>query len=609
MAQSATRWAKWKHLVHKAGLHASLQRQKHAEWYDWNRAILDMLKEHDLWESTEQVPWTGYHACLRCRQRFNTKAAWSVHAFKIHQRVTKVRKVADGVECRICLKRYHSHDRLINHLKYSTKCYKEHRRRLLFAENQPAANSVEVKRRTGEGALPVLSAHGPVQPSVEEEHRFLDDIDRGEQDTVEELITLFEELGNAPIGLEEAVQAVHHTFYRSCAYAPRLLTVFCLTLDEYIDSGMAADEQAANYLKDLRAAIYSRWCGSWILSGLPCTKERHKTGHGWLDTDAEFVKLQRRQTAPRVSRPLKLRQLIFLHLFSGHRREGDLQQAVEQMGRNGERETMALSVDIIISEEFGNLLQPSTFNLFLQAIYAGWVAGVAAGPPCETWSIARERFYVERCGPRPLRDVHHLSGYNVLRLKELRQILIGNQLLGVAIRLFVAAWLCGCFFVLEHPEEPEAEWSASIWRLPCLRWLQSLPGVARHIFLQGLFGAPSAKPTHLLFSHPPANVRSLFKQCQVVDHVPKASSIGRGQDGQFLTSRLKVYPPQFCRAIALSWWSHVKERPKAAVHEDARNVQLKSFHDAIRSMHQEISDCGDKGRHGPDYHPVAAQCM
>lgn len=114
-------------------------------------------------------------------------------------------------------------------------------------------------------------------------------------------------------------------------------------------------------------------------------------------------------------------------------------------------DTRALSIDIVISESFGNLLDDSTFMLFAAAMRAGWVSRVAAGPPCETWSVAREIYYKELYGPRRVRDAFHLSGYNVLKIKELRQVIIGNQLLGVALRLFLVAWIYNVFYVLEHP--------------------------------------------------------------------------------------------------------------------------------------------------------------
>ena len=219
-------------------------------------------------------------------------------------------------------------------------------------------------------------------------------------------------------------------------------------------------------------------------------------------------------------------------------------------------------MDIVISEQYGNLLDPNTLSVFVRAIAAGWVAGTAAGPPCETWSVARERYYAEGYGPRPLRDAFHLIGYDVVKLRELNQVNTGNQLLGVSVVLQLQSWLIGAFFMLEHPVEPDNQTSAAIWRTPVLRFILKLPGIERHCFLQGLYGAASAKPTHLLFSHAPPSTVEIFQNCQTTAVVPKNMSIGRDDTGVFLTTRLKVYPPGFCKAIAQCWWNHMLLRPR-----------------------------------------------
>ena len=242
----------------------------------------------------------------------------------------------------------------------------------------------------------------------------------------------------------------------------------------------------------------------------------------------------------------------------------------------------------------------------MRAIAAGWIAGGAAGPPCETWTVARERYFVDGHGPRPLRDSRHLAGYDeVLKLHELKQVSTGNQLLGVAVLLMLQSWLFGTFFMLEHPEEPAGEMSASIWKLPVLRYVMSLPDIRRFLFFQGLFGAPSAKPTHLLFVKPPIETETVFERSQTTSKVPTAVSIGRGEDGAYLTARLKVYPPAFCAAIAECWWLHLQRRNCGFECTETEQPD-EQFWNAMRSMHSRLEDGqSDKG-HGPDYNPRVA---
>lgn len=177
----------------------------------------------------------------------------------------------------------------------------------------------------------------------------------------------------------------------------------------------------------------------------------------------------------------------------------------------------------------------------------------------------------------------------------------GNQLLGVSVLLLLQAWIFSTFFMIEHPEEPSGARSASIWRLTISRYLMGLPDIRRFRFLQGLFGAPSAKPTHLLFVRAPENTESVFFRCHTTTRVPSAVSIGRGEDGAYLTARLKVYPPAFCTAIAQCWWSHMLQRP-CCIEPEQPDQQ---FLDAMRSMHSRLDPTKVHG-HGPDYNPKVA---
>ena len=154
--------------------------------------------------------------------------------------------------------------------------------------------------------------------------------------------------------------------------------------------------------------------------------------------------------------------------------------------------------------------------------------------------------------------------------------------------------------MLEHPVEPENETSAAIWRTRVLRFILTLPGIERHCFQQGLYGAESAKPTHLLFAHAPPSTVEIFKRCQTTEVVPKKMSIGRDATGAFLTARLKVYPPGFCRAIAQCWWNHMLMRPRVKEAEQPNQ----QFLDVIQSMHHEIGQ--GQQTYGPDFNPRVA---
>ena len=160
----------------------------------------------------------------------------------------------------------------------------------------------------------------------------------------------------------------------------------------------------------------------------------------------------------------------------------------------------------MIHVHHGDILREETQVKFVQAIRMGLISGFVAGPPCETWSTAREHdLGIEsgHHGPRPLRSVEFPEGLGSLKVRELRQVLIGNRLLGVAILLAYHIWAVGGFAVLEHPMLPVTPHSASIWRLAVVRLLCKQHDVAKIAIKQGLFGAKSSKPTDLLIIRPP----------------------------------------------------------------------------------------------------------
>lgn len=88
--------------------------------------------------------------------------------------------------------------------------------------------------------------------------------------------------------------------------------------------------------------------------------------------------------------------------------------------------------------------------------------------------------------------------------------------------------------------------------------------------------------------------------------MPRASSIGQSADGSHRTARLKVYPPQFCRAIALTWWNHVILRPVGyEINHDAAEQRLFDvFNCAVQKMHSALPTVDAEQTYGPDYHPA-----
>ena len=98
-----------------------------------------------------------------------------------------------------------------------------------------------------------------------------------------------------------------------------------------------------------------------------------------------------------------------------------------------------VSVDIVLDSKWGNIADPQVRAFWLHAIQECYVLGVLVGPPCETLSKARERALAGMKGPRAVRDGDHPWALPSLSLHELRQVSLGNVLLGFALEALV--WL------------------------------------------------------------------------------------------------------------------------------------------------------------------------
>lgn len=296
-----------------------------------------------------------------------------------------------------------------------------------------------------------------------------------------------------------------------------------------------------------------------------------------------------------IPRPIRYHQVVIAHLFSGRRRPGDFQSYAESARLPDGLSCLAISVDIIFSVTWGR----ETLELFLHAIHCGIILCMLAGPPCESWSIARLRGGVHDDGPRPVRSIGELFGLSHLRLNELRQVCTGNELLGVSLQLAMAMWLAGALFVLEHPMEPEVELAPSIWRLPLVRFFAGLPNCTRILCFQGYYGAVSAKPTHFLLTHPPVDAKKIMDDCRTTLTLPVGGTIGRGTDGRFKTMQLKEYPPGLCCAI----WQVVEK----FIHDRGVEPVLAPCPDTILSRLSQLDAKLDKSATsvGPDFNPVS----
>ena len=251
----------------------------------------------------------------------------------------------------------------------------------------------------------------------------------------------------------------------------------------------------------------------------------------------------------------------------------------------------------MLSQVWGDLLQPSTQTFWRTAIRDRIVVGLIGGPPCETWSQARERSCLPGDGlspvraPRVLRTAATPWGLETLRLSELKQLSVGNSLMGFQLTAVTDLFCSGGVALTEHPAEPKNSQSVSIWTTPILALLRSLPGFELIHLAQGLWGAKSAKPTSLLLLNAPGFQQDLL-QWRIAKDVPVQTSIGLDQAGGWSTAALKEYPPALNCGIAQGLFKAIR----SLAHDDCVTVSpsfratcLPMLHDSSNSVSLSLS--------------------
>eukprot|EP00434_Breviolum_minutum_P013710 symbB.v1.2.012087.t3/scaffold822.1/size350215/14 len=137
---------------------------------------------------------------------------------------------------------------------------------------------------------------------------------------------------------------------------------------------------------------------------------------------------------------------------------------------------------------------------------------------------------------------------------QAKQILIGNLLILFVLRAAIIQAAIGHFACIEHPEEPQGpgkDHAVSIWRLNLMQHIYRMPKVVRCSILQGKFGAPSPKPTSLLFIGP-SQPRASLRKCEApVCSMGTSIGLERG-GGAFQTAKLKEYPGDLCKALSVT---------------------------------------------------------
>ena len=492
----------WKRLIRRACQHAVAQRAKECHARKLHAEVIEILKEQaPLTCDPPRPPRTqrkGYFGCLSCEVQCRSKAGEGAHMFRKHDKTAAHRRFCEGTQCGACLKEFHTPGRLCQHLRYQAGCRHTLRRRRWTPTHAPGIGSTEdaEHERVLNRLIGAQQAQGPLpqwHPGPPD-----DDVD---DDVHLELFDLLAEklLSQDAYMLESELRQIPQEFMISW-------TQFCITLTTVHRSISPDAWQLCHDSQDNLEAAFRRLQDplTWAMFAGTLDEERMKERDMTLyDYEAWMIKLCR-AGGPWSEHvhgiPKSFKEKIFLHIYSGRRRRGDLQEFLENHYQPAEEGCVlhVVSVDIIVDKIYGDVRAHGTKTFWLDGIRSGYVVGMLAGPPCNTFSAARAHEITNqagRRGPRVVRSADYAWGYESLTLRELTDVLVSNDLLGFALLAFLLLYFTAGSGVIEHPAEPPDSAAVSIWRMPLVCLLLQLPGVQLHRVLQGLFGSETAKPT------------------------------------------------------------------------------------------------------------------
>ena len=474
----------WKGLVRRAFLHSALQRKNDVLVRKHHAAFIAVIENEQVIEKSnkpEAQPLFGAaqscFACLSCRRTFRSKAGEAAHMFRRHGMVSSLRWLFDTTACPSCLREYHTFGRLKAHLYANENCRRclQNRPALIAPEAGVGSTENNLMEHRLNGLLPPLQGQGPFPaPCLRRE---VEDFD----------IELYAAI--AECLLQHDVPRHRTELQQQLARHTISWTMCERTVAAFVANASLQDAQAFGYedVQSFQVVMTemmdpSQWefmRQQWPDPTLPTREQLTQA----LD-EAELCAMEAKPRAFGAHR-------LVLHAFSGRRRPGDFQEFLDGILEAHEGVVVhVISVDIILSAAWGDVTDPTCQRFWYHGVRSKYVIGYLAGPPCETWSQARAVATDERSeethwqGPRVLRTLQDLWGKPCLAIREMRQILIGNQLLLFSFHMMLLLYVTGGCGALEHPAPPKDEEKASIWRTSIAQFLCSLRGVRRIDFAQ-----------------------------------------------------------------------------------------------------------------------------
>lgn len=529
-----TRYGRWQGVLRRVTRHSILQRKLRHEVRVAHQQILELLDEAgvSVTKTYTQTTETSYR-CLVCDTTFGSYRGWAVHTFKKHQRVHPFRRLQAGKTCAACAHSFPTEARLARHFKNSKQCAATVAAQQWWPDLTAAFGSRNVNKEEAEAVLgtwqstteQTLPARQGWAMTVQTREllkaacRCLWTEESQQQDSA----FLWNVLRQHPVAvheIKEVQEAMHHYF---------------------------ADQPHLN-IDAIFAPIYA---------AARTTTSTTRTSTTLMDQLKEMQKMDEFKVDPPERCKVKYRYV--LHLDSGIKRDDDLHTHLLRAGEQNDITLFPISIDIVLSPTKGNLLDRESQMFWLSLSKQGAIHFVYGGPPCETWSVSRWRFYDTGEGPAPLRsgeDIYEeIWGWKTLRLRDVQQILCSNALLLFMLTIFVTQLISGGGALMEHPARPghrQGRQPPSVWLLPIVQFLLKCQQVRMIHISQGYWQALSPKPTTFLVTTPRANGHRFLQwlnKHKTTDVLPKPIEMGHCK-GIYHTAKLKRYPGPLCAGLA-----------------------------------------------------------
>ena len=564
-------WKKWIRRARVHGIHQDAIQTHVRHWHDdytEEAKNTGLSVPDEVYRQVDEREVEGQHACPRCKRVFRTKAAKAVHDFKKHGKVSKSRYYLHGTDCPRCHKQYHTSARLQRHFYYSKECleYVQRRDGPLRGGIKPGINNVSADR---DRALPIPVGRliGPEEEKEtqgEEAFREAQIGDSIDIDFLEAMIDILQRM-EPTMPMETFDEEIQKAAQQSISDLPILLE----TLRTFGLEGREFPEIEEKYtdaqIKSIIRSTVEQFSLEWAICG-------------WWDQQKSFT-----WRDVQIPRP-RSKMITFIHLYSGHRREGDVEAHLAGFPMPDGCVLRCLSVDIIFDYDKGDLRNPTTQKAWLDFAEQGQIDGALMGPPCHTYSTARECGGIAGQsggdgGPRVIRTAEQPYGMTQTTPREAEHLLVSNELLCFSLQFIAVIIRHLKWATLEHPADHDEGlqhikgWRASIWKLPVVRAIAAHPRVKVAKIWQGLYGAVAPKPTTLLHTGETQFEKTIKKGA--THPMPPPLVMGKSSSHEFATAQLKAYPSDLCYRLAESFvnWTYQQRNVQERTEPDRSFVQ------------------------------------